>query len=97
VLNIPLPARLPCLLQTSRRFAEEKRKAEELALKRRQEEQARGDAERLRQLQDQWRSNATMAKASTWLGCLLLDGLLGWVCGLFCQPVRAACLLVPAR
>jgi hypothetical protein len=80
------------LLQTSRRFAEEKRKAAELALKRRQEEQARGDAERLRQLQDQWRSNATMAKASTWLGCLLCSvggdaGLALWLC----MPAYQAC------
>ncbi|EFN52318.1 hypothetical protein CHLNCDRAFT_139104 [Chlorella variabilis] len=49
--------------ETSKRLAEERRKAEEGVQRRKQEEQARGNVERLRQLQEQWRTNATMQKA----------------------------------
>lgn len=55
---------VPACLQTSKRLAEERRKAEEGVQRRKQEEQARGNVERLRQLQEQWRTNATMQKVS---------------------------------
>ncbi|KAL4854380.1 RNA polymerase-associated protein CTR9 [Chlorella vulgaris] len=49
--------------EKSRQLTEGKKLAEQDAERRRQEEQARSDAERLKQLQEQWRTNATMQKA----------------------------------
>jgi len=54
---------LPCCLQLQRQLEEQERLAQEEARKLMLEEQARKKSERLRQLQDEWRTAATMQQA----------------------------------
>lgn len=64
----PPPTHPHVLLQRERELAAKNQLAREEAAKRRLEEQARRNAEKLQQMKDRWKTQATVQKVGGWVG-----------------------------